>query len=282
MLRRPLLLRSSKLAQKRRKELGFKFGATLFLIVLLSGALIYLLGRPEVTIQMVTVVGADVIPESEIQSVAEQKLTGRYFFIFPRSSIFLFPRGSIAASVSESFKRIHDVDVLTEGFQEISVHVVEREPFALWCRKLSLVETCYFLDKNGYVFSEAPNFKGTLYTRYYGGLENVASPIGIQLLTPEIFTQHSLFVDALEQLGMHVESASLMQSGDRVFRLKSGSEILFSKDQELAVVLANLESALSSDVFKEKRVEDLEYLDLRFGNRVFYKMKNQEPVEAGP
>jgi len=66
---------------------------------------------------------------------------------------------------------------------------------------------------------------------------------------------------------------------DILIQLQEGFLVKASFGADAGTLVKNLELVLSSDVLKGK-TEALEYVDLRFGNRVYYKLKGQEEVST--
>jgi len=292
MFRKRSALRSGKLAKQRRRARYIKVAAALLVI---AGAIVgvaYGLSRPSVTIKDVAIHGAEVLSPGDIEALVWQELSGHYFFLFPRRSVFIYPRHSAKTTVLDAYERVREIDILREGLQKIVVTVAERQPFATWCRDIveavdvediattteeavgeskGSAEKCYFLDESGYIFAAAPQFTGDVYFRYYGSVE-VDDPIGEYYVNEEYFRQLSFFLSALQ--GLDVRGTSLRVAGeDYEMRLSEGGSLLFGRDQDLTNVLNNLETVLLSDIFEEKGLADLEYVDLRFGNKVYYKFK---------
>ena len=92
LLRKPILLRSSRLAKRRRQALYFKAAAIVFVIFSFTGTAAYLLRQPEVTIRGISVEGNEVVSAEELGMLARGELQGNYFFLFPRSNVFIFPK----------------------------------------------------------------------------------------------------------------------------------------------------------------------------------------------
>ncbi|HEY4504976.1 MAG TPA: hypothetical protein VJI73_04370, partial [Candidatus Paceibacterota bacterium] len=64
---------------------------------------------------------------------------------------------------------------------------------------------------------------------------------------------------------------------DIILTTNKNWEILIAGSTELERLIRNLNLALASDALKAEAIEargGLEYLDLRFGNKVFFKFKN--------
>jgi hypothetical protein len=55
--------------------------------------------------------------------------------------------------------------------------------------------------------------------------------------------------------------------------MEDGSKILFARKQSSSEVLGNLKIVLESETFKDENRGDIEYIDLRFGNKVYFKIK---------
>jgi len=301
LLRKPILLRSSKLAKRKRRALYFKATGLLFLIVSIVGVLAYLLSQPKVLIKQIEISGNEVLTEGELRELVEQRLDGRYFFLFPRRSIFLAPFREIERSILETYDRAKKVGTSRTWFQTLHVHVDERQPFALWCREIEVVlsseqppesqsgaseatstseavvpesqqlEQCYFLDGEGFIFTEAPRFSGSAYFKYYGDIEE-NEPVGGQFLTQERFGELRLFLDSFFDTGLGVDALRVTGEGAELV-LSEGGVILFTLEQNLTHALDNLESALSVEVFTEGSLDSLEYIDLRFGDKVYYRFK---------
>ena len=169
----------------------------------------------------------------------------------------------------------------------ILVVVEERQPFALWCREIALVSKnisaprqtgarqCYYLDSDGYLFTEAPQPKDGTLKEYAGGVA-ADNPEGAFFLDPKKFSRLSSFLGELEGLGLAPRRAFVNSDGDFEITLPGAAKILISGQRDFDATLQNLESFLGSGnvniVIKEGTI-NVEYLDLRFGDKVFYRTR---------
>ena len=92
-----------------------------------------------------------------------------------------------------------------------------------------------------------------------------------QLFTPESYGEYKNFIEQLKASGITPTEIAFIEDPDVELYLKDETKILFSKDIPLSRVLDNLLSVLNSDAFEENSTLNLEYIDLRFGNKVYYK-----------
>jgi cell division septal protein FtsQ len=133
---------------------------------------------------------------------------------------------------------------------------------------------CYFMDENGFVFGPAPTFEGSVYFRYYGSLGD--GVIGSQYQSKERFQTYQLLFQAFEESGVTPIAMTIEENGDVAVFLDSGGKIAFNDDQNLNRIVENLRTVLRADAFTEDALQRLHYIDLRFGNEVYYKFENDE------
>ena len=274
---------TSRVAKRRRKRLLLKFGAVVLVVVFLIGFFSWLSHRTEVSIANIFIEGSSVVSEEEILALVNEKLAGDYLKLFSKSNILLYPRRDIQATALNSFKRLESVELSFEDFRSISVTVQERKPHALWCEHVRGEDfedetqdeqgRCYFLDERGLIFSKAPDFTGNVFFEYYGPIDE-GEVIGQQFLTENEFRTISFFINSSRDSGLEPISLALSGSTDVELRLSDGSRIIFGREQDFDEVIENLQSVFESETFTEKEPLELDYIDLRFGNRVFYKFKN--------
>jgi len=101
---------------------------------------------------------------------------------------------------------------------------------------------------------------------YSGGISNES--LGNQFLSPEYFKELTVF---MSELGKTLEPLSVNLNEQGVIEIKSenGSRILFNQNDSLEKVFQNIQTLLSDKEFPP--LDSLDYVDLRYGNKVFYK-----------
>lgn len=275
----------SKLKERRRRWRIFLSVFIPVLIAFLVTGAAYLTHWSAVAVSKITVVGASAVsPETLVESVNES-LSGNYLGFFSKKNIFLYPGRSIEAALLARFPRLKQADLSIEDFHTLRLSVEERKLYALWCgasapqntnvATSSLAANCDFLDENGFIFSPAADFTGAVYMHYYGPYLSSASssPLGSQFLPAHEFKQLDAFLRALESLSLSVVGAALISDKDAEVLLERNARLLVARSSDYSAALDNLRSALSSDVFEKNSMANLEYLDLRFGDHVFYKFR---------
>ncbi len=202
---------------------------------------------------------------SDIEPIIFEHTSGAYLGFFSKRNILLYPKGEIERKILQDFPRIKNVIVRIKGARAVSVLISERLPEALWCQSKEENSDCYFLDERGFIFAKSPLFSSQVYTRFLGQLSN-DEPLRSVFL-PEIFFRLSSFVKRVEEIGFPSVFVEVFEDDSVVLETNEG-KIIFTLERDFNETLANLKS-----FWRENRDElsDFEYLDLRFGNKIFYK-----------
>lgn len=265
-------LRTPAFARRKRRALLIRLCVIAALLILLTSGLIYALHLPAVTISKVNVEGTQFVDPGAVSAAALATMQGSYFFIAPKSNILLYPKREIETSVLDTFKRLKAADVSFENLHSLSISVVERTPGGAWCGTHYIsgkAAECFLLDEAGYVYARAEGAAEGL-LKYYGPLA-AGEPVGKQFLSPELFSRLSAFAANLSQAGVTPVALALVAEPDAELYFNDGTKILFNRDDDLARVLDNLLSVLASEEFANRLELNLDYVDLRFGNKVYYK-----------
>ncbi len=247
----------------------------ILLISLLGVAVWYVTRLSFVTIRSIDVHGGETISADEIKNVVEAELEGSYLRLIPYSFSYTYPATRVHAALA-SIPRIKEVRVEKEGQTSLVVHFREHRPSALWCLSLDENAPCYFLDSEGYAFDIAPTLRGGTFIRHV--VQGKTELVELQLFSPEIFTEISTFLASLEtELSLRVTSISHTKEGDSTYHITGGGDLLTTTALQGEAVMTNLRALLESKEFKHLTPGNFNYIDLRFGKKVFVN-EEMEPV----
>ncbi len=266
--------------KRRKKVILF---AVFFLI--LVGGLAALSRLNKLKIDTVVVTGTEVLDEKQILDVVQGQLAGKYVWLFSKSNTFIYPRNAIAQKLKDTFKIIADLEIAHPDIKKITVTIQERKGAYLWCtgdaEDISAQNSnCYFLNSDGYIFSNAPYFSGNVYFKFLGGGIS-DDPIGRQFLSPNKFNSLIQLKKAMYSLKLNPSAVVILDNGEYQFILTRSSgarsnppKILIPADFNLEKIVSNLDSSISADPLQTelaKGFPTLQYIDMRFDNKVFYK-----------
>lgn len=284
MARRNPNLKSSLARRRRRKIFTIKAVLVFLLLIGFVFLLSWFSKISPIQIAEIEISGNSAVSKDEIESLIRKETFGNYFMLFSKNNVFLYPRKSMERKILNDFKKIEKAEIKSKWFNKIIVKIAERKEDSLWCsgekdsgnNKDENSRNCYFMDKEGVVFSPTPKFSGNVFIRYYGLLDG-ADPIGKAYISAEKFKEIRGFVNSLKNSGLVPVVFLAETESDYEIYLENGSKIIFDDKQPLDKTLDNLESSLGEiGLVKNHGASSsikLNYVDLRFGNKVFYKTK---------
>ena len=229
--------------------------------------------------QKISVKGAERTPTSEIIAYVNSIMDdGKFHFISRRNTIY-YPKVAIETALATNFPRIAAAELVQDKpfGSDLVIRVLERVPFSKWCTAPTLDSTaqCFWMDKHGYIFAHAEEGeRGTHEHVFEGGVARVTQPIG-QTFAPAHVEGIMAMLGHLADADFKPTGASIEGEHDLHVRLADGFYIKASYGQDAAQIARNLELVLTSESMRGKE-ESLEYVDLRFGNRVYYKFRGAE------
>jgi hypothetical protein len=256
-VKKNLNLGSSQARAKKRRLFWVRFSIVTFFVLVIVFGLAIASGHRKLVIKDFVVTGNDSVPTSEIIATAGDTVAGRYFGLFARRNFLIYPVFELKENILEQFKTIKEVDITWQGWQTVAIKVVERKPHSVWCGDgpKAPEPVCSFVDKEGFVFDQAPTFSGSLFIKNYGELSQYKN----------IFS----LIEGLDDTGLEV-SEVYFDGFDFHFTLTSGPEIIFNdKEGGFAVAFQNLFTAISSgnlDLVKD--AANIKYIDLRFDSKI--------------
>ncbi len=272
-----LLHERRRIASKRRRTFF------LFLFFLLVIGFFVIIRKPIFRIQNVKVSGNTLVSTDDVKTFIESKLVGYRFFLIPRNSIIFFKKDQIESSIKDAFPRLSKVTI-TAG---TNLNVIIAEPIfeSMYCN-LSGVDIlpmdCALLHPDGKTGSMAPVYSYSPFFTFYK-IESELPKSGTHVISLDEITR-------VNGIKMEVESYNIPVIGfvygteyDEVL-LNTGSSF---KNLPRIRILPNVKStdisktlgiAAKDEGIKKvliDKLNDLEYIDLRFSGQVVYKKKSE-------
>lgn len=134
---------------------------------------------------------------------------------------------------------------------------------------------CAYIDSSGYGFENAPRVIGSLIIRVRSDHETL--PTSSQIIHPDLM---NFMVSLKREIPRVIKEDAvgfeiLSRAPSEVRVITSGRfSLWFLRDRDILDALSAFDALLRAEI-KEKK-SDLEYVDLRFGNKVFYKFESQK------
>jgi len=295
----------SYLNKRRKNRFGIRLfiGLGLFLILAAAGIFYLLVFSPYFRFDKIAVNGLKMVSEKQILDLASRSLGEKIYNHIPVNNPIFIPRQKIENEIIDLFPQIKKVSVenhLTS--RQLVLNIEERQPAVIWCRALrsdwpeinatssatstEVIETkkpdnpkndiraekCFFADNEGFVFADAPILSG-------GSLATVYSPADHEIKIKDIVVDKKM-LDFILAVKKELVSASFNLSefmirsqsfNDLEIIAPEGWTIYLDAGQSPAAQAQALKRVLEEEI-KDKRI-NLEYVDLRVQNRVYYKYK---------
>ncbi len=279
--------RLKELKNKKKRDLRNKILFFIFLFLVFLFGLSFASRIKKININNIQISGNKVIDTKDIEESVKNTISGRYLGLFSKSNFLIYPRKKIEHNLALKFKRLKDISVNINDFQTITISVNEREGEYLWCgntppQNQGDTPDCYFLDDEGYFFDQAPYFSGEVFFKFYG-LNNPASGdlLGTYFL-PDYFNKIILLKENIEKMKLKPAFFYLENTDDADIYLSSNNtltdkpKIIFKINSDYEKMIANLQTVVATDPLAsnlKNKYNSLQYIDLRFGNKVYYKFK---------
>jgi hypothetical protein len=266
-------LRKNRRASRARVAIFVSIGC-----VALVSLLVYVSHLSQLRISDVRVEGNQIVDTEDIVAVAREAMSGSYLFAFPKNNSMLVSKSAIVTLLETRYPRLRDITITRNGFTSLSIHVAETRGTALYCGEAPGGD-CYFMDAVGKIVALAPFYSGNVYLRFYGGtVAEGSSPLGQRYLPEEAYLALYGFGTDIRALGLPIAGFSTTGSGESTALLDvsgtSNAVVRFMAGSDYALLVNNLHAALGTEPLKTEiatKKNKLQYFDLRFTNKVYYK-----------
>lgn len=266
--------------QKRRTELLRRLWLYVALVVLLYAGLGWLSYLTRMQVSGIQLSGNVIIEDAEMSAAINEHMSHRRFGLYSGYNKFLVRKEDLRKTLAEQFPRADRIAVEKQG-NVIHVSLIERRGSSVLCDYVegSVVETaasqeCFLLDKTGFVFDDSFEFFGSLYFKYITNIET--DPIGTYVFQDaQYFANLQMFLEDVDLLGTLV-AIDYRDPTQHILYFRNPknpaniSELYFTAEQSFEQLVVNIESVIDSDVFAGSIPRSLDYLDMRFENRVYY------------
>lgn len=226
-------------------------------------------------IAKVEISGLSKLENRPIRDLVEARMAGKYLGLINKNNLILFQKNKTIKMLQDNFKRIENVKIEKVFPAELKVIIKERILTMLLCSS----GECYILNEKGEPY-RAENFSPEELAMENLVTLNDVSGAKISPDNNPLESDFQAFIlnlenRVLEDVGIifkkQYETPNRM-SGDLKIETEAGWKIYFNKNIGLEKEVLILKTVLANKIEKEQQ-KDLEYIDLRINNKVFYKFK---------
>lgn len=287
---RPEIVRQSKKRAKKRKRIAYTILFSVLLLIFIG--CVFLSWRQELRIQDIVIGQGFNNTENSVFVLVKKEISGRKFIIWPKDSVWWVNREEIGIAILKEFPRVNKVIIKRVDLNRLLIEGENRSLYLLWCDDKQK-DKCFYTDKTGFIFASAPKISDNALFRLYSPL--AVDPVGTRPLSASLFFDLTKIIDSLPDLmtasGVTALNTNhlILQPGGEITVLvttsfkdiKNNWEIRFNLNDDIRQLSSNLGTVLQAPAFIEdfnQNQGNIDYIDLRFGNKVFYRFKQQRPV----
>ncbi len=259
------------LFKKKIKRILFIFVLPFLTIFLLS---VLLFNLSFFNIKNIKVDGLKFVSEYKIKKNINDILSEKQILFYSKNNFLFLPVREIEKKIKEKNQRIKSIKIVRENFlQDLVVKIDEKKTEYIYCND---GERCFCVDGNSEIFALFSEEKTTRKK------EDLIVLKGLKYNNNYVFAQKEFvkikeFINFLKNKKLAIETVE-KKDGLYIFTLTNKTKILFSVMQDYQKVKDNFGKILNKNNFKidlkkQKFQQNIAYINLSFGKKIFYCMK---------
>lgn len=253
-----------KLRNQRKKRKKILFFSAIFFILLVISILIILFFTPYFRIQKINISGLNTIKENSIREIIDQELSrGR---LIKHNNIFVFNANSVKKAISKAYL-LEWINIKKQTYPpKIDIQLEEKVSALTYLTD----ENCFNIDIQGLIVEKCNELSvGFIQIRDQSG---AVKNIGDQVLGKENINYIIELDEQLKSQGIGIRTFKIPDetSSDLRVLTQKGYEIYFNRNLSINEQLVRFNMLVKNEI-KPENLNKISYVDLRFGEKIFYK-----------
>lgn len=260
---------SNKFLQRKKKIIKIKIVVGIFLLTALIVGFFYWMNHSSMRISEFKIVGNKFSDSEVMQKIVEEILDEKTLFVIPNDNVVFLPKKKIQSQIENEIFEVSAVDFDLKNFDKFEIEIFEHEPKAIYTNG----GMNYFVNSEGRIFMQEPlvHSFGDL-TRVYFDSNDIK--IGDTVVNSDFISMIDDFIFKLKKIGIDVTLVSNENADIYYLNTKQGYYLVISSKDSLDDYYKNIKTIFDEKALTEEQFSELEYMDLRFGNKVFYKFED--------
>lgn len=238
-----------------------KFYLKILGVVLILYILIY---SNFLRINNIEVQGTDMIRQDEFRQTVENRLNDWRWYLFPQRNLLLMSKSKLSRGITEKYS-LNSLKI-DRGWKSIKIIIEERASHIIVFNN----QNFYFLNQDGAINRQISKQEAEQYWDRFPvlniGERNVN--IGDEIASKEIAEFILKLDEEIRNSSLDIHGYELREEEELSLVAKAGWRAYFDINTDIKLSVENLILVLDEKVDNQS---NLEYIDLRFGNKVFYK-----------
>lgn len=280
------LLRSSREREKKMKNKRRLLGFLVLLVIV--GGFFSLLNLNFFRLTTFNILGQTSQDLLAIKQTINKELNGRYLFVVPKNSVFFFSKTNLESLLEQKFPGLQSVEVGSPNLNTLAIRLADRDSKVLWCNVWEKSKICFYLNDEGLVYQAAPNFSDSIIMEFDS--EIPVRKLNTKVIDSGDLVQAKLFLNFLKTVltgwpasepGFKLSQVKVLPLQDFEATIISSTDpgnswkLFFNTGASADKLITNFHSLIKDPTLTKdwSKTKSLDYLDLRFDNKVFYKFK---------
>ncbi|MBU4204579.1 FtsQ-type POTRA domain-containing protein [Patescibacteria group bacterium] len=232
---------------------------------LITAGIYFLIFFKPLQINKIIISGNEKVQIKEIETLIAGNIKQRLWFATSQN-ILLVSTARINKSITERYPVIDSLKVQKKLPNTLVINIEERKPFAVFYYN----EEYFLIDEKGVVFEKtSANVGGFFIVRQTGEIKEVI--LGTEIVKKEVMEKIAKIKRGLEERSQIDIKEVDIASGERLnVKTSEGWDAYFNLTTDIDLQIEKLNLLLENELPKENRA-GLQYIDLRFKDRVYYK-----------
>lgn len=261
----------------------------LLLVIIISSIFIATLRSDKYQFSDVKVFGPITFSSDDVVNFTREYWSGHYFKTIPKTSTIFFSKDDFQKKLIEKFPVIEMAYITLPAPDVLEINIKEHIPKIVWC---FMDGSCGFVNDQGILYARAPQFSDGVYPIFQSQSSNSYNDqLGKEVINPDLMNRFIELFSRLQSDEMTLSRTLFYEDGDIAFSIdtlfgfytNNNAKLLGTVNQDDDIFVRDMFTGLTNDAFKKQFVsnpKDLEYIDMRFTGKIFYKFKSQEkPME---
>ncbi len=252
------------------------FWFSLLLVVIVGLFVYFLFFFPSIQVENINIAGNQKIETQRIKEIVnknvEKKIFGLGSINIVSKTILLVDADDITNDLLIAYPSIESVEVSKKLPQTVNVQIKERSPFAVFCKSgegTTPPQDCYYIDTAGVIFDSLPTVpEGMIIVRQATDENNL---VGENVIAQNIMQAIEKVSQNLKN-NFQIDVAEAMVSTPVRLNIKTGEnwKIYFNVENDVDLQITKLNLLLQDEISTQERSK-LEYIDLRYKDKTYYK-----------
>lgn len=282
-LRKPLPKKRERcIAEEKKHKQPSRF-IIFFLWILLCSTFFYIVLFSSFTcLEVIEVLGTNNVSSEYIQRSVRDQLSGKYFSIFPRCALILVRPKLIEEELHREYPLLKEIFVQRIFPDKIHITVSEHQYILLW----KVGDMIYLIDEEGKARDAtfALSDENKPFFLILSDVSGKSLSLGEKVVEPEyrefLFLLSKSFSQRTEGT-LSTTFTIVSRFADELRGTTSdGYEIYFNTKIPLETSFDTLSLLLEKELTLKKRRSDIQYIDLRTENRVYYAFRDDKDQES--